>query len=160
MESQKLKVKVKVPKGDILEYEVSPSDTILSLQTKLKESQGLDEKDQYLGLFGGMYQALMDRSFLPHLTFEEALVKDGDTLYLSVRKGGYRLFIKTLDGQALELDTDVYDLIWNIKVLIQEQTGFPVEKQRVIFAGKQLEDHRGVAEYGIQKDSTLHLILK
>lgn len=135
------------------QLEVNPSDKILTVKEKVQELEAYPPYQQRLRFNGA--------ELMEGRTVSSYGMRSGSSIHLLPRsRGSMQILVKTLTGRTVTLAVNPTDFVENVKSMIEEVEGIPSEQQRLVFAGRDLEDEHQLSEYHIQGDSSVDLVMR
>lgn len=144
-----MQVFVTLPSGNTLAFNVDANETIGSIKTQIQKHEGIHIDQQQLQ-FGGM-------ELENNKTLEHYKISSYSWLHLTVQPSKKR----PAQGQSISLEVDGSYTISELKKMISERAGIPIDKQELLFGGEHLDDNsKTISQYNIRKDSTVFLLIR
>eukprot|EP00347_Sterkiella_histriomuscorum_P006632 403352030 len=148
-----MQIFVKIVNGKTYAIDVDESDTIAMVKQKIQEKVVTLPDPLWLA-FGGKF---LDNK----KTIKDYNIGNQSTLYQVLNlKGGVQIFVRTLTGKTITIEVELDDTIECIRAKIQDKPGMPPDHIRLVFGGKKLQDGKILSDYGLQKESTIHMVLR
>ena len=145
---------IKTFSGDSFAVQVTPSDTVEIVKTKISEEKGISPDSQKIKYAG--------RELENHTRLADLNVHTATTFYLDVLQPPKppKIYVKPLMGEAVALDFDPEMTVAKVKTEIQEMTGLSSNQVSLLFGGRELEDGQTLVHCGIQDKSTIYMYSK
>ena len=139
-----MQIFVKTLSGKLITLDVEATDRIEDVKAKIQDKEGIPPDQQRL-IFGN--------------TLQDYSIQKDSTLHLVLRlRGGTQIFVKKMEGRNITFDVNLTDKIESLRAKIQDKEGIPPDEQRLVFAGKQLENGNTLEDYSIKRHSIIHLL--